>query len=110
MEEEAFAEKNVEVVKIIGEGPQQHEVQLDAPLQLCSNFCCKEIKYRLAFIAAADGLMASSKKVLLPKKYSVERLKADQLLYNDVLDLLASWNVGWGPDSVQTVGECCVKT
>ena len=54
--------------------------------------------------------MASSKKVLLPKKYSGERLKADQLLYNDVLDLLASWNVGWGPDSVQTIGERCVKT
>ena len=27
-----------------------------------------------------------------------------------MLDLLASWNVGWGPDSVQTVGERCVKT
>ena len=88
LEGKAFAEKTVEVVKIIGEGPQQHEVQLDAPLQLCSNFCCKEIEYRLAFRAAAekprknalDVLMASSKKVLLPKKYSGERLKADQVV------------------------------
>ena len=31
-------------------------------------------------------------------------------MYNDVLDLLASWNVGWGPDLVQTIGEHCVKT
>ena len=29
---------------------------------------------------ALDFLMASSKKVLLPKKYNGERLKADQLL------------------------------
>lgn len=118
LEGESFAEKTVELVKI-GEGTQQHEVQLDAPLQLCSNFSCKAIEYRLASVASSaekstknafDVLMSSSRQVLLPKKYSGERLRADQSLYNDVLDLLASWNVGWGPDSVQTVGERCVKT
>ena len=31
-------------------------------------------------------------------------------MYNDVIDLLASWNVGWSPDSVEIVGKRCVKT
>ena len=74
LEGESFAEKTVELVKI-GEGTQQHEVQLDAPLQLCSNFSCKAIEFRLAFVAppaaekpsksAFDVLMSSSRQKLL---------------------------------------------
>ena len=52
LEGESFAERTVELVKI-GEGTQQHEVQLNAPLQLCSNFSCKAIEYRLASVASS---------------------------------------------------------
>ena len=118
LDEESFAEKTVELVKI-GEGAQQHEVQLNAPLQLCSNFSCKTIEFRLALVAPAaekpsknafDVLMSSSRRLLLPQKYNGERLRADQSLYNDVIDMFASWNIGWGPDSVRSIGERCVKT
>ena len=30
-------------------------------------------------------------------------------MYNDIIDLLASWNIGWSPDTVDTIGKRCVK-
>lgn len=47
----------------------------------------------------------------IPSKASSDKLRAaDQQLRNDVIDLLASWNVGWAPDTVGTIGERCIKT
>ena len=119
LEGETFAEKQVASVKITGEGnKQQHEVGLDAPLRLCSNFNCKAVEYHLAVENparpgpgrnAVEILMSSQKRIVLPGKVSGDKLRADQQLYNDLIDLLASWSVGWAPDSVNTVGVRCVK-
>ena len=44
---EQFVEKRLEGVRIEGEGGKHYKVQLDAPLKLCSTFCCKAIEYSL---------------------------------------------------------------
>ncbi len=41
----------------------------------------------------------------MPQKVMDEKLRADQRMRNDVIDLLASWNVGWSP---ATWGACNV--
>ena len=103
---------------------KRHEVELEAPLQLCSleNFRCKAIVFFLKELEtsgsvvtsqrpnAFDILMNSQRRRILPKKVTGDKLRADQKLYNDVIDLLASWDGGWAADSVQTIGERCVKT
>ena len=90
------------------------EVSIDAPVVLCQNFNCKFIKTdepvqslltseprRNAF----EVLMNQAREVVLPIK-----LRGDQTLYNDVLDLLVKMKVGWSPDIVKTTGEKFVKT
>ena len=98
-------------------GGKQHEVQLDAPLKLRCNFNCKAIEYHLKLEAPvasssnnnAVDVLLSSQKIILPNKVTLDKLRADQRLYNDLIDMLGLWNVGWSPDSVKTVGERCVN-
>ena len=43
LEGEAFAEKTVDVVKIICEGPHQHEVQLELPYNSAPTFAVRRL-------------------------------------------------------------------
>ena len=53
--------------------------------------------------------MRSQRRILLPQKVSSDTIRVDKKMYNDVIDLLASWNVGWSPDSVEAVGKRLLK-
>ena len=93
-------------------------MQLDAPLTLClpeqfhPRACCFEFE---GDSSSSDSsrpnafqiLMSNQRRVLLPKK--VDTSKTDQRMYDDIIDLLASWNIGWMPDTVETVGKNRVK-
>lgn len=80
---ERFADNHVEGVKIEGEG-KRHEIQLDAPLKICSHFACKSIEYNLTMEEsrppassknAFEILMSSQNRILMPKKISGENLQ-----------------------------------
>ena len=95
-----------------------HVVQLSAPLKLCTQFNCNAVVFNLVGQErpersgrpnAVEILINSSRRILLPQKYMGDRPRADQKMRNDLIDLLASWSVGWTPDNVQTLGEHCVK-
>ena len=120
LQEEQFSERRVEKVNI-EDNKNRHEVQLDAPVSLCSReqFNCRSIVFHLTG-SESDGavpstssaftvLMNSQKRILLPRKAIGESLRADQRLRNDVIDLLSSMNIGWSPDVVDTVGQQCIK-
>ena len=122
LEEERFSETRVQKISIEDDKGQTHEVQLDAPLTLCSpkQFHSRAVIFHLAELesestSSSDSsrpnafqvLMSSQRRILLPKK--VDTPRADQRMYNDIIDLLASWNIGWSPDTVETVGKKCVK-
>ena len=122
LEGERFAERQVHKVNLDeGSGKCHHEVQLEAPLRLCTqeNFHCNAVVFYLVEQEnpgpdssrpnAFDVLMNSQRRILLPQKSMGEKLRADQRMRNDVIDLFASWNVGWSPDTVQTLGERCIK-
>ena len=116
--EEKFAERRVDIVNI-DNGKCTHEVPLDAPLTVAVDFSCRNIVFHLAVDTvesssstmrnAFDVLMTSQRRILLPQKVIGESLRADQMLRNDVIDLLASMNVGWSLDMVGVVGERSVK-
>ena len=123
--DKCFVDRCVVKVTIEDGKGHQHEVQLGTPLSLCGldQFDCKALVFQLAELEASSTnresssspnafeiLMRSQRRILLPQKVSSDTMRADQKMYNDVIDLLASWNVGWSPDSVETVGKCCVKT
>ena len=123
--DEHFVDRCVVKVTIKDGKGHQYEVQLGAPLSLCGldQFHCKAVVFQLAELEASSTnresssspnafeiLMRSQRRILLPQKVSSDTMRADQKMYNDVIDLLASWNVGWSPDSVETVGKRCVKT
>ena len=119
LEEERFSETNVQKILIQDGKGHNHEVQLDAPLTLCSQFHSMAVTFHLAEVERGAGssdssrpnafqiLMSSQRRVELPKK--VDTPRADQRMYNDIIDLLASWNIGWSPDTVHTIGKRCVK-
>ena len=121
LEEEHFSETRVQKILIQDDKGQNHEVQLDAPLTSCSpeQFHSRAIVFYLAEFESESSssdssrpnafqiLMSSQRRVLLPKK--VDTSRADQRMYNDIIDLLVSWNIGWMPDTVETVGKNCVK-
>ena len=119
LEEERFSETNVQKILIQDGKGHNHEVQLDAPLTLCSQFHSMAVTFHLAEVERGAGssdssrpnafqiLMSSQRRVELPKK--VDTPRADQRMYNDIIDLLASWNIGWSPDTVDTIGKRCVK-
>lgn len=121
LEEERFSETPVQKILIQDDKGQNHEVQLDAPLALCSpgQFNSRAIVFHLAVNDSSSSdsskpnafqiLMSSQRRILLPRKVDSETPKADQRMYNDIIDLLASWNIGWSPDTVETVGKKCVK-
>ena len=121
---ESFGRCVVTVTIEDGKG-HQYELQLGTPLSFCGQdkFHCKVVVFQLAELEASSTnressnnsnafeiLMRSQRKILLPQKVSSDTMRADQKMYNDIFDLLASWNVGWSPDSVETVGKRCVKT
>ena len=100
------------------------EVSIDAPVVLCQTFNSKFISYDIKaddLVAsvtseplqnAVEVLMNRARDIVLPEKLtplSGKTLRGDQILYNDVLDLLAKINVGWSPDVVKTTGEKFVK-
>ena len=45
----------------------------------------------------------------LPQKLEGNKLRGDQRLRNDLIDVLAAMNIGWSPDLVESVGEKCIK-
>ena len=45
----------------------------------------------------------------LPAKVHGDKLRGDQKMFNDFIDLLGAMNIGWSPDLVGTAGEKCVK-
>ena len=54
-------------------------------------------------------LMQSQRERKLPRKAEGEKLRANQRLFNDVIDWLVTMNIGWTPDLVCSVGEKCVE-
>ena len=98
-------------------------MQLDAPLTLCSpqQFHSRAVVFHLAELQnessssdssrrnALEVLMSSQRRILLPKKVDSETPRADHRMFNDIIDLLASWNISWSPDTVETIGKKCVK-
>ena len=123
--DERFVDNCVVKVTIEHGKGHQYELHLGAPLSLCGldQFHCNVVVFQLAELEASSTnresssrpnafeiLMRSQRKILLPKKVSSDTMRTDQKMYNHVIDLLASWNVGWSPNSVETVGKRCVKT
>ena len=45
----------------------------------------------------------------LPAKVHSDKLRGDQKMFNDFIDLFGAMNIGWTPDLVGTAGEKCVK-
>ena len=45
----------------------------------------------------------------LPANVHGDKLRGDQKMFNDFIDLLGAMNIGWTPDLVGTAGEKCVK-
>ena len=123
LEEERFAQTQVLKIFIQDAKGHNHEVQLDAPLTLCSpqQFHSRAVVFHMAELQndssssdssrpnALEVLMSSQRRILLPKKVESETPRADQRMFNDIIDFLASWNIGWSPDTVETVGKKCVK-
>ena len=57
-------------------------------------------------------MMSAAHKVTLPPSYQTsdeEQLRGDHAIYNKLMDLLKSMNLGWSPDNVKTTGEKFVK-
>lgn len=54
-------------------------------------------------------LMQSQRERRLPAKVKGDKLRGDQRMFNDVVDLLGAMNIGWTPDVVGSVGENCIK-
>ena len=54
-------------------------------------------------------LMQSQREQSLPAKVKGDKLRADQRVFNDVIDLLWAMNIGWTPDILGSVGENCIK-
>ena len=107
MEGERFAERQVHRVNLDGgSGKGHYEVLLEAPLKLCTqeHFNCNAVVFYLVEQEnpgpsssrpnAYDILMNSQKRILLPQKHMGEKLRGDQRMRNDIIDLLSSWNVG----------------
>lgn len=53
--------------------------------------------------------MQSQRERRLPAKVKGDKLRGDQRMFNDVVDLLGAMNIGWTPDVVGSVGENCIK-
>ena len=97
-----FVDRCVVKVTIEDGKGQQYEVQLGAPLSLCGldQFHCKAVVFQLAELEACSTnresssspeiVMRSQRRILLPQKVSSDTMRADQTMYNDVIDLLAS--------------------
>ena len=108
LEEERFAQTQVLKIFIQDAKGHNHEVQLDAPLTLCSpqQFHSRAVVFHMAELQndssssdssrpnALEVLMSSQRRILLPKKVESETPRADQRMFNDIIDFLASWNIG----------------
>ena len=53
--------------------------------------------------------MQSQRERRLPAKVKGDKLRGDQRLFNDVIDMLGAMHIGWMPDLVSSVGEKCAK-
>ena len=102
-------------------------VSIDSPILLCEQFNCKFVCYDLKPGVASGSMVAMptdqrrnglevlmnlSRDLVLPDKVTPpdgKTLRSDQMLYNDILDLLALMKVGWNPTVVKTTGEKFVK-
>ena len=86
-------------------------------VQVCKQFSCPKVTYYFCSkevqVAPAKNafavLMQSQRERRLPAKVSSDKLRGDQRMFNDVVDMLGAMNIGWTPDLVGSVGENCVK-
>ena len=84
-------------------------------LQVCVQFSCSTILYYLAAQQEVTSLparntfkvlMASQLEKHLPCQITGEKHHGNQRLYNDILDILASMNIGgWTRDILSMVGQ-----
>ena len=54
-------------------------------------------------------LMQARNEKRLAAKVHGDKLRGDQKMFNDFIDLLGAMNISWTPDVVGTAGEKCVK-
>ena len=85
-------------------------------MQICKQFNCPKLTYHLNSKMqeqparnAFEVLMQSRNERRLPGKINGDKLRGDQRMYNDFIDLLGAMNIGWTPDLVGSVGEKCIE-
>ena len=84
--------------------------------QVCNQFNCPKLTYYLkpemqeqTARNAFNVLMQSRNERRLPAKVDGDKLRGDQRMCNNVIDLLGALNIGWPPDIVGSAGGKCVK-
>jgi len=102
------------------------QVSFDAPVFLCHQFHCKFVCFtlgennRTTISAQSSGnkpnafeiMMSAVHKAVLPPPYetsSEQTLRGDHAIYNKLLELLHTENLGWSPDTITSVGGNFVK-
>ena len=85
-------------------------------MQVCKQFNCPKLTYCLKTVTQEQSapnaftlLMQARNEKRLPAKVHGDKLRGDQKMFNDFIDLLGAMNIGWSPDLVGTAGEKCVK-